>query len=222
MPLLSHPAASAVTELLLATLLGGAVGYERERHERPAGLRTHVLVCLAAALITVVSMGQHNDSHIAAQIVSGVGFLGAGTIMRDNGGLVRGLTTAASLWLVAGIGIAVGCGGGYEVYACVATGIALVTLTLLGRLELALGHLRSRQDVTLLMDSASGQVNSLASILGTIQSLGVRVRQVETVKLGDGCLITLALAMPHTTPRTRLDDVFVAERSVLHHEWTGE
>src|SRR5688572_6987783 len=96
--------------LLLAALLGGLVGWERERRDRPAGLRTHILVCLGSALITLVSIQlsgtRFDPGRIAAQIVSGIGFLGAGTIMRQ-GNVVRGLTTAASLWTVAGIGMAV-------------------------------------------------------------------------------------------------------------------
>src|SRR5207248_10519029 len=95
--------------LFLAALLGALIGFERERHDRPAGLRTHILVCMGAALITQVSrhLGgvRFDESRIAAQIVSGIGFLGAGTIFR-TGSVVRGLTTAASLWVVAGIGMA--------------------------------------------------------------------------------------------------------------------
>ena len=97
-------------------MLGGLIGWERERHARPAGLRTHILVCVGAALITEIShsFGPNGD-RIAAQVVTGVGFLGAGTIIREGtGGLVHGLTTAASLWAIAGVGIAVGYGGLYR------------------------------------------------------------------------------------------------------------
>src|SRR5690348_13480184 len=93
-----------------ATLMGGLVGVEREQRDRPAGLRTHLLVCLGSTLITIVSIemgGTHYDpARIAAQIVSGIGFLGAGTIFR-SGSVVRGLTTAAGLWVVSGIGMAI-------------------------------------------------------------------------------------------------------------------
>ena len=99
--------------LVMAVLLGSVVGYERERQGKPAGLRTHAMVALGAALFTVVSLygfGESADtSRVAAMIVSGIGFLGAGAILHERGG-VQGLTTAASLWVTAAIGIAVGVG----------------------------------------------------------------------------------------------------------------
>ena len=96
----------------LAALLGGAVGFERRQAEKPAGVRTLALVSMGAALFTLVSgfgYGFGDPSRIAAQVVTGVGFLGAGTIMRI-GADVRGLTTAATIWLVAALGMAVGAG----------------------------------------------------------------------------------------------------------------
>jgi len=104
--------------LVVAVILGGAVGFERERQGRAAGLRTHSLVCLGSTLIMLTSMhvfdiyqgiAQVDPARIAAQVVTGVGFLGAGTILRFKAS-VKGLTTAASLWVVAGIGLAVGSG----------------------------------------------------------------------------------------------------------------
>ncbi len=103
--------------LFLACIFGGIVGYERERNDSPAGFRTHILVSLGAALIMVLSMYGFNDftsvnkdpARLAAQVVSGIGFLGAGTILRDKAS-IRGLTTAASLWVVSAIGLATGAG----------------------------------------------------------------------------------------------------------------
>ena len=100
--------------ILLAAVLGAAIGLERQFHGKVAGIRTNLLICLGAAVLTIISkdMGiQYNDAvgRIAAQIVSGVGFLGAGVIIRDRGG-IHGLTTAATIWLVAAVGIAVGAG----------------------------------------------------------------------------------------------------------------
>lgn len=102
-----------LVRLLMAALLGSFVGYERERTGKPAGLRTHGMVGLGAALFTVVSLqgfGLGSDSsRVAAMIVSGIGFIGAGAILHERGG-VQGLTTAASLWATAAIGMAVGVG----------------------------------------------------------------------------------------------------------------
>ena len=102
-----------VLRLLLASALGAAIGFQRERAGKTAGIRTHGLICLCSALFAVVSALAFPDAdptRIAAGIVAGIGFLGAGAIIRREGGLVGGLTTAATIWVVAGIGLAAGAG----------------------------------------------------------------------------------------------------------------
>lgn len=124
--------------LLLAVLAGGVIGYQREKHERPAGLRTHVLVALGSTVAMLVSVygftGKDlaDPTRIASQVVVGVGFLGAGTIIRQ-GSLVIGLTTAASLWTVAMAGLAFGLGW-YSVGA-LATLIVFLVLSLFKKIE---------------------------------------------------------------------------------------
>ncbi len=99
-----------IVRLLIALVLGAAVGFERQLKKRPAGLRTHMLVCLGAAIFTTVGLSlEPNTSRIAEAIVTGIGFLGAGAIIAQ-GGRVRGITSAATLWAVAGLGLAVGVG----------------------------------------------------------------------------------------------------------------
>ncbi|MDQ2934261.1 MAG: MgtC/SapB family protein [Chloroflexota bacterium] len=138
-----NPSLSAETELNLALrltvglVLGAIIGFERELHRQPAGFRTHSLVSLGAALFTVVSAfgfaGSTVDpTRIAAQIVSGIGFIGAGTILQYRGH-IRGLTTAASLWSVAAIGTAAG--AGLFVVAITGTILILVVLSLLDQVE---------------------------------------------------------------------------------------
>lgn len=130
-----------IVRILLAAVIGGLIGIEREVNNRPAGLRTHVLVTLGSTLIMLISIdgfdslgtGQMADpSRLAAQVVSGIGFLGAGTIMR-TGNSINGLTTAASLWVSAGIGL--GIGSGYYLGSVVTAVIVLLTLMTLGSLE---------------------------------------------------------------------------------------
>ena len=118
-----------VLRLLLAAALGAVIGFQRERAGKPAGTRTHSLISLGAALFAVVSALAFPDAdptRIAAGIVTGIGFLGAGAIIRREGGLVGGLTTATTIWAVAGIGLAAGVG--MYIVAPVATAIALVIL----------------------------------------------------------------------------------------------
>lgn len=132
-----------ILRLCLAAALGGMVGIEREMSGKPAGFRTNLLICLGAALVTELSrtialevgsttVFRSDPGRIAAQIVSGIGFLGAGTIMQSRGA-VTGLTTAATLWVVAAIGMAVGAGA--YVSALVASLLVILALMILGRFE---------------------------------------------------------------------------------------
>ena len=121
-----------VLRLLLATGLGAAIGYQREKACKPAGLRTHMLICVGAALFTIASISGFgigaDPSRIAAGIIAGIGFIGAGAILHRERGIVEGLTTAATIWIVAAIGLAAG--AGLYLLAGVATAIALVILFL--------------------------------------------------------------------------------------------
>ena len=123
--------------LVAALLLGAVIGWERELQRMPAGFRTHALVSLGAAIFTVISAhaltGEGSDpTRIAAQIVSGIGFLGGGAILH-HGGTVRGLTTAASLWAVAGVGMAAG--AGLYVLAAMSALLVIIGLEVFQRLE---------------------------------------------------------------------------------------
>lgn len=144
--------------LTAGLLLGAIIGFERELHRQPAGFRTHSLVALGAALFTVVSAygfsGELVDpTRIAAQIVSGIGFIGAGTILQYRGH-IRGLTTAASLWSVAAIGTAAG--AGLYVVAVIGTVLILVILSILDRVEdFARHHLQLPPDGYVLPDHTS-------------------------------------------------------------------
>jgi putative Mg2+ transporter-C (MgtC) family protein len=127
---------STLARLLLAAVLGGIIGLERQLRHRPAGLRTNMFICFGAAMFTVLSRqlaGVESDSaRIAAQIIPGIGFIGAGSILHARASVV-GLTTASTLFVVAGIGMAAG--GGLYLTACFATAIILVALVVLGRME---------------------------------------------------------------------------------------
>lgn len=123
----------------MAVLCGGLIGIERELKQKPAGFRTNILICLGAALYMMISTavaeaggGMSDPGRVAAQVVTGIGFLGAGTIIRARGHVI-GLTSAAMIWLVAAIGLWIG--AGYPLSAAILTVLTLLTLTLLGRWE---------------------------------------------------------------------------------------
>ena len=117
--------------LLLAAALGAIVGYQRERAGKPAGLRTHTLICVGAALFTIASIygfSGASPARVAAGIVAGIGFLGAGAIFHREAGIVQGLTTAATIWAVAAIGLAAG--AGLYLISTITTAIVLIILIL--------------------------------------------------------------------------------------------
>lgn len=170
-----------VIRLVLAGVLSGLIGLERESHGRPAGLRTHILVSVGSALIMLTSIygfpgtiGPRDPARLAAQVVSGIGFLGAGTILRE-GANIRGLTTAASLWVAAGIGLAAGCG--YYIPAVATTAMAVATLVLLERFERKMVSSRTLV-IEVRTKDRPGQLGSIAVALGR-HNLNIRDVDIE-------------------------------------------
>jgi putative Mg2+ transporter-C (MgtC) family protein len=188
----------------LAAALGAAIGLERELREREAGLRTHLLVSLGAALFTLVSAYGWSDwtfstrsgvvfdpTRIAAQIVTGVGFLGAGAIIRQ-GLTVRGLTTAATLWAVAAIGMAVG--AGYYAAAILTTLVVLVSLWPLRILAFRLSLRFRPEDRPLEIELEKGA--SAGPVLAAVEELGVDVDSFKLERSRDGMLVLLRATFP--------------------------
>jgi putative Mg2+ transporter-C (MgtC) family protein len=189
----------ALLRLSIAAALGGAVGFERELRDREAGIRTHLLVSLGSALFTIVSAyGFHefltsgdnivrtDPTRIAAQIVTGIGFLGAGAIIRE-GLSIRGLTTAATLWVVAAIGMA--CGAGYYWPAVAAT---VLTIVALGPLRVVAHRTVERmkpEENRLTVELAEGQpIGEFLAILEDVRLFELREerdRRVVQLELGD-------------------------------------
>ncbi|GFN36447.1 MgtC/SapB family protein [Tepidimicrobium xylanilyticum] len=167
-----------VIRMLLSILLSGFIGIDRESTKKPAGLRTHILVSLGSTLIMLLSIYMNTYYHdtpsyysdrIAAQVISGIGFLGAGTILRRDTGAVTGLTTAASLWVVAAIGLAVG--AGFYIGAIIATLLVMVTLMSFHRF----GRGLQRRFVpfislSILTTDKPGQIGKIGKILGEYDS----------------------------------------------------
>lgn len=132
---------NVIFRIIVSLLLGGVIGIEREKHKQLAGFRTHILICVSSTLLMLLSiyipqayssMGASDPGRIAAQVISGIGFIGAGAILKI-GANVRGLTTAATIWSVAAVGLAVG--SGMYLVACAGTVIILFVLTVLDKIE---------------------------------------------------------------------------------------
>jgi len=169
--------------LVVAAVLGGIIGFERERHDQPAGLRTHIILCVGSALITLVSLEvaelykNADPSRIAAQIVSGIGFLGAGAILK-YGTTVRGLTTATSLWTVAGIGMAVG----FQLWipAVIATILVYIAIAYLRKLEGRIFIGRAFKSITITAHDARGLI---PRVDGALEESGVSISRLELSNL---------------------------------------
>jgi putative Mg2+ transporter-C (MgtC) family protein len=166
----------ALLRLGLAMVLAAIVGLEREAGGRPAGFRTHVLVCVGSCLLMMLSASLANDrfdpARLAAGIITGMGFLGAGTIMR-HGSVVKGLTTAASLWAITGVGLAIGMGWYYG--AIIGTLAIFGTLTFFKILEQRLGSPKRRLSVAVTVAADAG----LAPVLSKVEELGITLRAVH-------------------------------------------
>lgn len=172
--------------LLLATALGGVIGFERELAGKPAGLRTNILICVGAALLMEISQAvaaganpPADPGRIAAQVVSGIGFIGAGTILVERGSIV-GLTTAATLWVVAAIGLAVG--GHAYVEAVGATLLVAITLFLLGKIE---SFLFRRRTAIVLEVVTEPRAELLDELVNLMERHGLQARPERVEKGAD-------------------------------------
>ncbi len=195
-------------QLGLATLLGGAIGLERELGGKPAGLRTNILICIGSALYTSVSLsmiGNGGDpTRVAGQIVTGVGFIGAGTILHARGAVV-GLTSAATIWVVAAIGVALG--GGYYAEALMATLVVIIVLQGLGRIEMVVERAAARSHVTI---HARPDATSLEDLETLVRRTGVTIEQTEERRENVDLVVEFTLR----GPKRLHDQVMIG---LLHH-----
>jgi putative Mg2+ transporter-C (MgtC) family protein len=208
--------------LVVASVLGAAIGLERELHAHPAGMRTHLLVSLGSAAFTVLSIFffespaapngslPTDPSRIAAQIVSGIGFLGAGAILK-YGTSVRGLTTAASLWATAGVGMAAGAGAWF---------VAVITTVLivfsLGPLNWVISRFRLRGQDLVRLRVLAGKLEALGAISRTLTASKIDIAGVSSQRLGKGRYeIELELRPP---PGTKHEAIIAAVSSVADVE----
>jgi len=171
-----------ILRILAACFLGGLIGIERENVHRPAGFRTHMLVCVGSALIMVTgeyiflkynSMTNLDPTRLGAQVVSGIGFLGAGTIIKE-GASVKGLTTAASLWAVSCVGLAVG--AGFYWVAIVAAALTVVILVTLKQIEKIVVRKPPYLSVTLYVRDRPGQIGMIGQVLG---DMNVHIKDIK-------------------------------------------
>ena len=195
-------------QLCLATVFGGAIGLERELGGKPAGLRTNILICLGSVIYTKLSVamatGTADPTRIAAQIVTGVGFIGAGTILHARGAVV-GLTSAATIWVVAAIGVALGAASYWE--AAGTTLLVLVVLQGLGRVE----RLVARQSTqSTLLVHARPEPTALDELEAVVRRTGLEIERQASRRENVDLVIEFTLR----GPKRLHDEVMIA---LLHH-----
>ncbi len=188
---------SVAVRLFLAMLCGGAIGIEREHKRRPAGFRTHILICLGAAITTMTSqflylhMGLYTDiARLGAQVIAGIGFIGAGTIIVTKRRQVKGLTTAAGLWTCAIIGLAVG--AGYFEAGIVATVLILLAEIFFAKFEYWV--LVNSKNLNIYIEY--GKTDNLDDVIRYLKSSGVILIDLEITKSGNNSCAILQLQLP--------------------------
>jgi putative Mg2+ transporter-C (MgtC) family protein len=209
----SLPLWEALARLAIAAVLAGAIGIERELREQEAGLRTHMLVCVGATAFMIVGVYGWSDfqlsnnigvvvdpSRVASYVVSGIGFLGAGAIIR-HGINVRGLTTAASLWVVAAIGVAVGVG----MYG-VAVGVTLLVIVALWPLGAVKRVLAGRQATVRRLAVTLDPRASIVSALGAVEESGYEIESVEVAEEDEARRLDVVVEAPADAPLAPLLD----------------
>lgn len=206
--------------MVVAAVCGSVIGYQREITERPAGFRTHVLVCTGSALIMMVSIYPFGDTprvdptRIAAQVVTGIGFLGAGTIIRQ-GSIVRGLTTAASLWTISGVGLAVG--AGFYSAALLTTVLVLVVLSGFKIVETRIIGTKGARTILVRSEDRPGMLGKIGSALG---QMNVNIRNIEmTQEEGGLAQIRLGLELPRTLSHPTVIEQLMQIEGLKSVEW---
>jgi putative Mg2+ transporter-C (MgtC) family protein len=206
--------------LVLACVLGGIIGYERENMHRPAGFRTHILVCVGSALVMATSefifrkysaSTSIDPARLGAQVISGIGFLGAGTIIRE-GFSVKGLTTAASLWAVSCVGIAAGIGF-YE-GAITASALILTTLLLLKKFEDRFNKHNKYRLFYIQSENVPGQITNISAVF---DKYDVQVKSMDFIRINDGkgLQIKIVSYIPDDSERIRITNSLYSIEGVL-------
>jgi putative Mg2+ transporter-C (MgtC) family protein len=178
-------------KLLVAALLGGIIGIERQFRDKPAGLRTNILICVGSTLFMSIST-VYGDTRIGAQIITGIGFLGAGAVLHSHG-FVLGLTTAATIWVVAGVGMALG--SGMYAVAVFATAMSLAILYFLSFVE---DRIQGRKSYSYALVVTDLQL-ALASIHKVLQSCSVSTASFNFKKRSDSYRVWFNLIIPRET-----------------------
>ncbi len=218
-PLREITTVAVLVRLLSAMLCGGAIGIEREHKRRTAGFRTHILICLGAAMTTMVSQFLFREMHmytdigrLGAQVIAGIGFIGAGTIIVTKRRQVKGLTTAAGLWTCAIIGLAVG--AGYYEAAVLATAIILLAEIFFSRFEYWV--LDNARNINIYVEYSG--TDNLDSVIRTLKTYRVIILDLEITKSGQNSCAIFQLQLPKKLSHDKLMTVVSTSEGIISVE----
>ncbi len=218
-PLREITTVAVLVRLLSAMLCGGAIGIEREHKRRTAGFRTHILICLGAAMTTMVSQFLFREMHmytdigrLGAQVIAGIGFIGAGTIIVTKRRQVKGLTTAAGLWTCAIIGLAVG--AGYYEAAVLATVIILLAEIFFSRFEYWV--LDNARNINIYVEYSG--TDNLDSVIRTLKTYRVIILDLEITKSGQNSCAIFQLQLPKKLSHDKLMTVVSTSEGIISVE----
>lgn len=204
------PIKDVLIRIILACFLGGLIGIERESVNRPAGFRTHILVCMGSTLVMLTGIFLFNSykgltnldpARLGAQVISGIGFLGAGTILRE-GLTVKGLTTAASLWAVACIGLAIG--SGFYSGSILATGLVFIILFFFSNFEKYVSKKHNEIYLKVVTINKPGQLGSIGTVLG---KMNISIINIKLESVNDSVVaVILTARVPRGTSNSEIID----------------
>ncbi len=199
---MTEPLSEYVMRLVIALLIGGAIGLEREFKGKPAGMRTNMLICVGSCLIMILSIEvarmaptTSDPGRIAAQVVTGIGFLGAGTIIRSRFHVV-GLTTAATIWALSALGLAIG--AGYILLSAIVALLITITLIVIGYVENKLETKRSYHVVQITIERGEGIIRDVMALFA---AMGLSSEALEIIRSGDIWRATYEYAASHEKHR---------------------
>jgi putative Mg2+ transporter-C (MgtC) family protein len=210
--------------LILAALCGFAIGFERKRRAKEAGIRTHTIVAIGAALIMIISKyafweGESGDSgRLAAQVVSGIGFLGAGMIVYSKGAL-HGLTTAAGIWATAGVGMAIGAGGNIMLIVGVATTLLIIGVHLFFHLPLKMFKTQGFHQIQVQFVVIDDAVDKIKEIFASDRIYRLRFQNLDEKRVGTLLMKTAKLPSDDEWQRILDENPFITSMEYFEEEW---
>lgn len=199
----------------MAVLVGGLIGAEREYHDKAAGFRTIILITLGATLFTIFSMTMDPDvskTRVAANIVTGIGFLGAGAIIR-NGERIAGLTTAATIWLSAALGM--GIGAGEFALVAVATAVTCVILLVFPKIEIWIDRIRESREYRV---SVSLEANAVERVMGELETCSLRILEHHQTK-SETCRVARFIVTGKPSDHHRFVEMMLADKSIREFDY---